>query len=174
MIRMPPTFSTRPRWRACSGRLVWADPYHPRLEIYELAGRLLQVIDLARTRRRVTAEDRAQFAQAAAARWDLDQRGTADLQQSDTFTDWIPVTGTVVCGTDGGFWVNYFDPSVPEFREAVGPQWDIVDGAGQASTHVVFPPGFVLTFVAPKYAYGIARRELDVSVVEVYRTAGTS
>lgn len=56
----------------------------------------------------------------------------------------------------------------PEFNNPVSSTWDEIDASGRVITHVRFRPGFVLKAVTRGRAYGIARRELDVNVVEIY------
>ena len=166
-VQLPPTFSVRSPWQACEHSLLWADPRHPRIEQHGLAGGLLRVIELARFPREIAQSDREAYARAMGARWDLSEVVVAQIRDG-RFVAETPLIVGFVCGVNGAIWVSHFDPAVPD-RNAVSSTWDEIDASGQVITHIRFPLGFVLKSVTRGRAYGIARRELDVNVVEIYQ-----
>ena len=170
-VQLPPVFSERPQWQVCEERLIWSAPNAPRIEQLGFAGDLQRVIELARLPREIVDADREAYAGAIAARWDLSEVQAAAIVRDGDFAARAPFIGALVCGEDGAVWASHFDPAVPEFNNPVSSTWDEIDKSGRLIAHVTFPVGFVLKVVAHGKAYGIARRELDVNVIEIYRLA---
>lgn len=171
MMVQPPVFSMRPPWVACGEHLVWGNPTSGELEVHDTTGSLVRRVVLPRYRQQVATADKEAYIRAGVDLWGGQVANLDSMVRSTPFAEYRPLITGMICGDDGEVWVADFAPGVARPFDAIGNEWDIVASDGRLRTRVRFPPGFRLTDVRGRHAYGVGIGELGISVVEVFSLA---
>jgi len=173
-------FEAEPIWDASAdGRIIMAVNSSLRIEVRDAEGALVRVITRPHEVKEVTERD--QRIVLAALRRQFEQLGVpasaverviARFQFADTY----PAFATLTHGPRGSVWVQRirsgdelsdegdFDP-----QDLGSDTWDIFDSEGRYLGEVSFPGKYQPIKVIGDRIYGIARDELDVQSMKVYR-----
>jgi hypothetical protein len=174
-------FEPEPIWDASpDGRLLTAVNSAWRLEVWNEDGSLARIITRPSERKPVTERDIKVFKDAIADL--LRQQGAppqaaqAFLQRME-FADYYPAFVTLALGPAGSIWVQNFlsGEEVAGEAETFNPQdmgsteWGVFDEAGRYLGSVRFPGKFQPIRAMGDRFYGVARDEMDVQSLKVYR-----
>ena len=173
-------FEAEPMWDASSdGRVIMAVNESVRIEVRDSDGALVRIITRPHEVKQVTERDQRVF--LSFMRDAFEQQGApaaaidAAIERFQ-FADIYPAFITLTHGPQGSVWVQRvrsgdeiseegdFDP-----QDLGSNTWDIYDAQGRYMGDVTFPGKYQPIKVMDDRIYGIARDELDVQSMKVYR-----
>ena len=173
-------FEPEPIWDASSdGRVIMAVNEALRIEVRDAEGTLVRVINQPHETKAVTKRDqrvvlsamRKQFEQAGAPAAAIDA-----AMERFQFADTYPAFVTLTHGPLGSVWVQRMlsgdeisDEGDFNPQDLGSNTWDIFDGEGRYLGDITFPGKYQPIKVMGDRIYGIARDELDVQSMKVYR-----
>ena len=173
-------FEPEPIWDASSaGRVIMAVNEALRIEVRDAEGTLVRVINQPHETKAVTKRDqrvvlsamRKQFEQAGAPAAAIDA-AMERFQFADTYPAFVALTH----GPLGSVWVQRMlsgdeisDEGDFNPQDLGSNTWDIFDGEGRYLGDITFPGKYQPIKVMGDRIYGIARDELDVQSMKVYR-----
>lgn len=175
-------FDPEPGWDAGEdGTLVMGMNSAFRIDVLSVDGAVQHVITRPWTAKAVTERDKRVFldAMADAAR----QRGGAPPEaiqaflQQVQFADHYPAFASLLVGPRGSVWVQRIRSGDElageegEFsaQDIGSPEWEVFDAQGRYLGVVTFPGKFQAQRAVGDRFYGVARDEMDVQSVKVYR-----
>ena len=174
-------FEPEPIWDADpDGRLLTAKNNAMRFEVWGGDGRLMRVITLPYEQKLVTDRDKQVFldaiADAARQQGAPPQAVQAFLQQA-SFADHYPVFVSVALGPAGSVWVQRIlsgdelagEDETFDVQDLGSTEWHVFDSEGRYLGTVTFPGKYQPIRAMGDRFYGIARDELDVQSLKVYR-----
>lgn len=179
-------FSPEPVWSVVGeDGLCFAINDAFRLNMYDAAGTLNQVVTVPTERQPVTEADIAFFMQTVERL--LDEQGVPPeqaeiIKSTFNFADYFPAFLQVIPGPNGSLWVQRVQqPTLmtAEERETWNPlldlgatEWDILDAEGRYLGVLDMPHRFQPVTFEGDLVYGIWRDEFDVQYVRIMRVTG--
>lgn len=174
-------FNPEPIWDADpDGRLLTAKNNAMRFEVWRPDGTLQRVITLPYTPKEVTERDKQVFLDAvgdAARQQGAPPEAVQAFLQQATFADNYPAFVSLALGPAGSVWVQRFmsgdelagDEVTFNIQDLGSSTWDVFDAEGRYMGAVTFPGKYQPIRAMGDRFYGIARDELDVQSLKVYR-----
>lgn len=175
-------FEPEPMWDAGSdGRLVSGLNHELRLEVRDPDGALRRVISLPRERQPVTERDRRVFLDGlreAMGGQGVPPEAVGMMLDRATFAEHYPAYASLMAGPEGTVWVQRFrtGADIAEDEEATfdiqdmgSNEWDVFDAEGRYLGLLAFPARVQPLLAQGERIYGVARDELDVQSLKVYR-----
>ncbi len=174
-------FEPEPIWDADrEGRLVTAmnDAWHIRL--WSPDGSLTRVITRPSERKPVTERDKQVIKDAVATlarQQGAPPQAIEALMQRYEFADFFPAFATLALGPNGSVWVQHFrsgdelagEGETFDIQDMGSPDWGVFDADGRYLGTVTFPGRYQPIRAMGDLFYGVARDELDVQTLKVYR-----
>jgi len=167
-------FAANPMWDSDrSGRLVTAMSDAWRFEVRDLEGAPAHVVSgsfepvpvTAADQRTVTDELRGMYQSQG-----VPPNITQQVIDAMTFADVLPAFAAVVLGPDETLWVQTLTGEAAlDMRDMGSRTWVVFDASGRPAGEATFPTRFQPVRVVGDLFYGIARDELGVQTVKVYR-----
>jgi hypothetical protein len=174
-------FDPEPIWDADpDGRLLTAKNNAMRFEVWGTDGALVRIITLPFERQPVTDRDKRVFldaiADAARQQGAPPQAVEAFLAQA-TFADSYPAFASLALGPAGSVWVQRIrsgqelagEEGTFDIQDLGSTEWSVFDAEGRYLGLVTFPGKYQPIRSMGDRFYGIARDELDVQSLKVYR-----
>ncbi len=173
-------FEAEPIWDASSdGRIIMAMNESVRIEVRDASGALVRIITRPHETKEVTERDQRvflSFLRDAFRDQGVPAAAIEAVIGNFQFADTYPAFATLTHGPRGSIWVQRvrsgdeisqegdFDP-----QDMGSNTWDIFDGEGRYMGDVTFPGKYQPIKVVDDRIYGIARDELDIQSMKVYR-----
>lgn len=174
-------FDSEPMWDLGEdGRLVSGRNSEYRIEVRDAGGVLRQVVTRPFEKRPVTERDQQvildAISEAARSQGVPAQSLEAALRQF-TFADYYPAFASLFAGPEGSLWVQRIrtgtelagEEGTFDAQDLGSSEWDVFDDDGRYMGVVDFPVRFGPVRLEGDRFYGIARDELGVQSVGVYR-----
>lgn len=174
-------FEPEPIWDAAEdGRLASGMNGSFRVQLRGPDGELQRVVSLAREPRSVTERDRQVIADAveeAMRNQGAPPQAIQMMMANATFAEHYPLFASLFLGPEGSLWVQRIrtgdelagDGGTFDAQDLGSPDWDIFDEEGRYLGVVSFPSRYQPLRVVGERIYGVARDELDVQRLAVYR-----
>jgi hypothetical protein len=174
-------FNPEPIWDADpDGRLLTAKNNAMRFQVWGSDGTLQRVITLPYTPKAVTERDKQVFLDAvgdAARQQGAPPEAVQAFLQQASFADNYPAFVSVALGPASSVWVQRFmsgdeiagDEATFNIQDLGSSTWDVFDAEGRYLGPVTFPGKYQPIRAMGDRFYGIARDELDVQSLKVYR-----
>ncbi len=174
-------FEPEPIWDADpDGRILTGMNDAWRFEVWAADGSLSRVITRPSERKPVTERDKQVFKDAIA---DLARQQGAPPQaveallQQMEFADYFPTFVTIALGPNGSVWVQNFrsgdelagEGETFDVQDMGSTDWGVFDAEGRYLGIVTFPGRYQPIRAMGDRFYGVARDELDVQSLKVYR-----
>jgi hypothetical protein len=144
-------------------RLFTGDGATFEIRAFELGGRLVQIVRLARPGIPFTADSVDKRLERVIARDPARAVEMRNLYRKSGHRDTLPHFSELIAGSDGTLWVGEYATNFEPTR------WQIFDRDGFWLGTIDLPPRFVLDKVYADAVLGRARDEFDVEQVRLYR-----
>jgi hypothetical protein len=166
-IGLPP-FGRRTQFAGHGERVIVATQERGELLVHDLTGRLTRIVRTGVVPAAVTDADLEAHISRVVADMPPDRAaGVRGGLEGMLRVPRKPAHGPLVISDGGEFWLSDFpDPATQR------ADWTVFDADGVAQARVRLPAGFRLFGVEGDRLYGVARDELDVEYVRVYRVDG--
>lgn len=177
-------FDPEPIWDAApDGRLVTSRNNDMRFELWDASGTLKRIFTRPYEPRSLTERDKQvlldAIGEAARQQGARPEQVQAFLSQT-RFADHYPAFVIAALGPRGSVWVQRMrtgnelvgEEGTFNAQDLGSAEWDVFDGEGRYLGVVTFPGRYQPIRVMGDRFYGIARDELDVQSLKVYRVAG--
>ncbi len=174
-------FDPEPIWDADpDGRLLTAKNNTMRFEVWGADGSLQRVITLPFETKPVTERDQSVFLDAiadAARQQGAPQQAVEQFLQQASFADNYPAFVSLALGPLQSVWAQRFlsgdelagEEGTFNIQDLGSSTWDVFDAEGRYLGAVTFPGKYQPIRAMGDRFYGIARDELDVQSLKVYR-----
>lgn len=174
-------FEPEPIWDASpDGRLLTAMNSAWRLEIWGADGRLTRVVTRPSERKPVTERDKQVFRSAigdAIRQQGAPPEAVETFLQQIQFADHFPAFVSLALGPAGSVWVQHFrsgdelagEGETFDVQDLGSTEWGVFDADGRYLGSVTFPGKYQPIRSMDDRFYGVARDELDVQSLKVYR-----
>ncbi len=174
-------FDPEPIWDADpDGRLLTAKNNTMRFEVWGADGSLQRVITLPFETKPVTERDQSVFLDAiadAARQQGAPQQAVEQFLQQASFADNYPAFVSLALGPMQSVWAQRFlsgdelagEEGTFNIQDLGSSTWDVFDAEGRYLGAVTFPGKYQPIRAMGDRFYGIARDELDVQSLKVYR-----
>jgi hypothetical protein len=174
-------FEPEPIWDADpDGRILTGMNDGWRFEVWSADGTLSRIITRPSERKLVTERDKQVFKDAIrdlARQQGAPPQAVEALLQQYEFADYFPAFVSLALGPNGSIWVQNFrsgdelagEGETFDVQDMGSPEWGVFDAEGRYLGTVTFPGRYQPIRAMGDRFYGVARDELDVQSLKVYR-----